>query len=152
MPCKLHLTPARVRSNIVFYVALGALGAVGLLALLATGRVSPQNVLGLLIALSNAFGLIAGARGPRVAHRSGSRGSPARQEAEDTERSPGSEDVVHPTAVSCHLDTGQVRHPRTGCRVRVQTASSSGALARPKSQKLLGQSARLRPVPTQAYS
>jgi len=45
----------------VFYIALGALGAVGLLALLATGRVSPQNVLGLLIALSNAFGLIAGA-------------------------------------------------------------------------------------------
>ncbi len=49
------------RSNIVFYIALGALGAFGLLALLATGRVSPQNVLGLLIALSNAFGLIAGA-------------------------------------------------------------------------------------------
>ena len=48
-------------SNIVFYVALGSLGAVGLLALLATGRVSPQNVLGLLIAVSNAFGLIAGA-------------------------------------------------------------------------------------------
>ena len=45
----------------MFYIALGALGAVGLLALLATGRVSPQNVLGLLIALSNAFGLIAGA-------------------------------------------------------------------------------------------
>ncbi len=44
----------------MFYVALGALAAVGLLALLATGRVSPQNVLGLLIALSNAFGLIAG--------------------------------------------------------------------------------------------
>ena len=53
-------TPPLWRSNIVFYVALGALGAVGLLALLATGRVSPQNVLGLLIALSNAFGLIAG--------------------------------------------------------------------------------------------
>ena len=52
------------RSNIVFYIALGTLGAVGLLALLATGRVSPQNVLGLLIALSNAFGLIAGGRPP----------------------------------------------------------------------------------------
>lgn len=63
MSMKYNLTILR-RSNIVFYVALGALGAVGLLALLATGRVSPQNVLGLLIALSNAFGLIAGAPSP----------------------------------------------------------------------------------------
>ena len=48
------------RSNILFYAVLGGLGAVGLLALLATGSVSPQNLKGLLIALSNAFGLIAG--------------------------------------------------------------------------------------------
>ena len=47
-------------SNILFYAVLGGLGAVGLLALLATGSVSPQNLKGLLIALSNAFGLIAG--------------------------------------------------------------------------------------------
>ena len=48
-------------SNIMFYAVLGSLGVLGILALLATGRVSPQNLKGLLIALSNAFGLIAGA-------------------------------------------------------------------------------------------
>ena len=54
-----------VCSNILFYAVLGGLGAVGLLALLATGRVSPQNLKGLLIALSNAFGLIAGVHSVR---------------------------------------------------------------------------------------
>lgn len=47
------------RTNLAFYAALLGVGAAGLLLLLASGRLQPSNILGLLIAASNAYGLIA---------------------------------------------------------------------------------------------
>ena len=44
----------------MLYAVLGGLGAAGILALLVFGHVSLTSVVGICIALSNAFGLIAG--------------------------------------------------------------------------------------------
>ncbi|KAK9867472.1 hypothetical protein WJX84_005221, partial [Apatococcus fuscideae] len=49
-----------VKSNLLFYLVVSVLGTAGLLLLLFTGRLAFHNVLGFCIALSNAFGLIAG--------------------------------------------------------------------------------------------
>ncbi|KAK9804797.1 hypothetical protein WJX72_005995 [[Myrmecia] bisecta] len=49
-----------LKNNLMFYAVLTGLGAVGLLVLLLSGHLAPSNVLGFCIALSNAFGLIAG--------------------------------------------------------------------------------------------
>ncbi|KAK9820676.1 hypothetical protein WJX74_004847 [Apatococcus lobatus] len=49
-----------VKSNLYFYLVVTVLGTAGLLFLLFTGRLAFQNVVGFCIALSNAFGLIAG--------------------------------------------------------------------------------------------
>ena len=45
----------------MLYALLGGLGALGILALLVLGHLTIQSVVGIAIALSNAFGLIAGA-------------------------------------------------------------------------------------------
>lgn len=45
----------------MLYAVLGGLGALGILALLVFGHISLTSVVGIAIALSNAFGLIAGA-------------------------------------------------------------------------------------------
>lgn len=62
------LPPCRCRYNLVYYGLLLAAGLAGLVLLLATGRLRPANVVGFCIALSNAYGLVAGgagADGPR---------------------------------------------------------------------------------------
>ena len=48
------------RSNLMLYAVLGGLGAAGIAVLLVFGHLSPTSIVGIAIAASNAFGLIAG--------------------------------------------------------------------------------------------
>lgn len=51
---------AALQNNLMLYAVLGGLGAVGIVALKVVGNLSFSNIVGICIALSNAFGLIAG--------------------------------------------------------------------------------------------
>lgn len=60
-----HLPPSPApplsRTNLMYYAVLLGVGTAGLVLLLVTGRLAPANVLGFAIAVSNAYGLVAGA-------------------------------------------------------------------------------------------
>mmetsp|Transcript_8614 Transcript_8614/g.25881 ORF Transcript_8614/g.25881 Transcript_8614/m.25881 type:complete len:758 (+) Transcript_8614:498-2771(+) len=49
-----------LRNNLVLYAVLGCLGALGICVLLVVGHLTLENIVGICIASSNAFGLIAG--------------------------------------------------------------------------------------------
>ncbi len=55
---------ARARSNLLLYAVLGGLGALGICVLLVVRHLTLENIVGICIASSNAFGLIAGAPPP----------------------------------------------------------------------------------------